>query len=96
MSIEQAKIASALEEIAAALTKIAFEGIDVRVQYQGSNEVTLSVSEEDEDPETEHGLQESQIIDQMERLKGTGTYEHLSVEQLRERAIEILEDDIPF
>ena len=51
---------------------------------------------EAEDPETEHGLQESAILDQMQRLKNTGSYDDYTLEQLREKAIDILEDDIPF
>ena len=49
-----------------------------------------------EDPETEHGLQESAILDQMQRLKDTGSYDDYTLEQLREKAIDILQDDIPF
>ena len=61
-----------------------------------NNVVPAMVAEVEEDPETKHGLQESQILEQMEHLKGTGTYKDYSPEQLRERAIEILTDDIPF
>ena len=47
--------------------------------------------------EPEHGLAESDILDQMEKLKKWGEgYEDWSPEKLREKAIEILEDDIPF
>lgn len=86
----------ALEMIAEALSSIAAHGIDVKVQYQGSNEVTLDTFAEDEDSETKHGLQESEILRLMENLKATDTYEDWSPEQLQERAIEILQDDIPF
>ena len=43
------------------------------------------------------GPTESEILNQMEKLKGWGGgYADWSDEKLRQRAIEILEDDIPF
>ena len=49
-----------------------------------------------DDPELEHGLAEHDIIEQMEKLCQTGSYDNWSPEKLREKAIDILEDDIPF
>ena len=48
------------------------------------------------DPEFEHGLAEADILNQMEKLRQTGSYDNWSTERLRARAIELLEDDIPF
>ena len=50
-----------------------------------------------EDSESEHGLAESDILEQMAKLKSVGDgYEDWSPEKLREKAIDILTDDIPF
>ena len=58
--------------------------------------IIVPVEKDDSEPETEHELQESRILEMMENLKATGTYEGWSQDQLRDRAIEILQDDIPF
>ena len=64
---------------------------DVKTELLG-NEVDT-----DEDTVVEHGLSESAILARMDRLKKSGAgYENWSPEKLRERAIEILVDDIPF
>ena len=53
--------------------------------------------DEEQDSESEHGLAESNILDQMEKLKSVGGgYETWSPEKLREKAIDILTDDLPF
>ena len=72
-------------------------GVEIKFHYiYPLNPIHPQHDAEAEDPETEYGLQESDILDQMQRLKNTGSYDHYSPEQLREKAIEILQDDIPF
>ena len=57
-------------------------------------EVEITV---DDDSEVEHGLAESDILDQMEKMRSLHEgYENWSEEKLREKAIDILEDEIPF
>ena len=58
--------------------------------------IKVEVEVEVEDPETEHGLAEHDIVDQIEKLRDTGSYEDVSYMELRERAICILTDDVPF
>lgn len=53
--------------------------------------------ENTEDSEAAHGLAESDILAQMERLRQMDVgYENWTPEALRAKAIEIIEDDIPF
>ena len=89
---EHSGIVESLQKIAESLQKIADEGITLR--DPATPEVSLETVEES-DPETEPGLQESQVLDQMEKLRQTGMYEGWDDYDLRTRAIEILTDDIP-
>ena len=54
-------------------------------------------SVEGEDPESEIEIPESEILRQMEIMRKSGLgYENLNETELRKKATEILEDDIPF
>ena len=71
------------------------KGIPIATLDPSHIEVEIEV--EVEDPETEHGLAESDILDQMEKMRSLHEgYENWSEEKLREKAIDILADDIPF
>ena len=87
-------IISALNTLRAA-GLLQFGNVTVHV---ASNQVPKPTEVEiEDDPELEHGLSESQILDQMEKLKKWGQgYENWSHQALREKAIEVLQDDIPF
>lgn len=68
------------------------KGFPISLLDPGSIQLDTEASDE-----PEHGLAESDILAQMERLRQMDVgYENWTTEALRAKAIEILEDDIPF